>query len=126
VPSRARLLLAVLVGCGGVGDELPVDHIGQSSAQAAQGFQRGLAFGELAAAVGAAGGVVADLADRGDVEDVVKPPVAGAGEPVPDLGPEEASRGAVPVQEANRLRSANRATSPTSARIRAAPAGPMP
>jgi uncharacterized membrane protein YsdA (DUF1294 family) len=30
--------------------------------------------------------------------------------------PEEASRGAVPVQEANRLRSANRATSPTVAR----------
>ena len=34
--------------------------------------------------------------------------------------PEEASRGAVPVQDANRFRSANRATSPTSARIRAA------
>ena len=40
--------------------------------------------------------------------------------------PEEASRGAVPVQDANRLRSANRAMSPTSARIRAAPAGPTP
>jgi hypothetical protein len=92
VPSRARLLLAVLVvlavlvGCGGVGDELPVDHIGQSSAQAAQGFQRRLAFGELAAVVGAPRGVVADLADRGDVEDVVQPSVAGAGEPVADLG----------------------------------------
>ena len=31
--------------------------------------------------------------------------------------PEDASRGAVPVQDANRLRSANRVTSPTSARI---------
>ena len=40
--------------------------------------------------------------------------------------PEEASRGAVPVQEANRLRSANRAMSPTSARIRAATTGPTP
>jgi hypothetical protein len=34
--------------------------------------------------------------------------------------PEEASRGAVPVQEANLLRPANRVTSPTSARTRAA------
>ena len=34
--------------------------------------------------------------------------------------------GAVPVQDAKWLRSGNRAMSPTSARIRAAPAGPMP
>ena len=40
--------------------------------------------------------------------------------------PEEASRGAVPVQDAKWLRSGNRAMSPTSARILAAPAGPMP
>ena len=40
--------------------------------------------------------------------------------------PEDASRGAVPVQEANRLRSANRVTSPTSARILAATTGPTP
>ncbi len=40
--------------------------------------------------------------------------------------PEEASRGAVPVQDADRLRSVNRATSPTSARILAATTGPTP
>ena len=40
--------------------------------------------------------------------------------------PLEASIGAVPVQEAKWLRSGNRATSPTSARILAAPAGPIP
>ena len=40
--------------------------------------------------------------------------------------PLEASIGAVPVQDAKRLRLGNRATSPTSARILAAPAGPMP
>ena len=40
--------------------------------------------------------------------------------------PEEASRGAVPVQDANLLRSANLVTSPTSARIRAATTGPTP
>ena len=31
--------------------------------------------------------------------------------------PEEASRGAVPLQDANRFRFANRVTSPTSARV---------
>jgi hypothetical protein len=41
---------------------------------------------QVAAVVGAPRGVVADLADRGDVEDVVQPSVAGAGEPVADLG----------------------------------------
>ena len=40
--------------------------------------------------------------------------------------PEDASRGAVPVQDANRFRSANRVMSPTSARVLAAPEGPMP
>src|SRR5690242_16726686 len=40
--------------------------------------------------------------------------------------PEEASGGAVPVQEANRPRLANRWTSPTSASSRAAPGGPLP
>jgi hypothetical protein len=69
---------------------------------------------------------VAQLHDGGDVDDVVDPAVAGAGEAVADLSPEDASRGAVPVQEANRLRSAKRAMSPTSATIRAAPAGPTP
>ena len=34
--------------------------------------------------------------------------------------------GAMPVQEAYRLRSANRATSPVSARVRAATTGPAP
>ncbi len=42
------------------------------------------------------------------------------------ISPQEASIGAVPVQDAKRLRSANRATSPTSARIRAATPSPTP
>ena len=46
---------------------------------------RGLAGGELASVVGAALGVVAELDDRGDVDDVVHPPVPGPGEPVSDL-----------------------------------------
>ena len=40
--------------------------------------------------------------------------------------PEDASSGAVPFQEANRSRLANRWMSPTSASSRAAPEGPMP
>jgi len=43
-----------------------------------------------------------------------------------DWLPEEASSGAVPFQEANRSRLANRRMSPTSASSRAAPEGPMP
>src|SRR6476659_30927 len=42
------------------------------------------------------------------------------------ISPEEAAIGAVPVQDANRFRSANRATSPTSAKVRAATIGPTP
>ena len=64
----------------------PVDHIGQSPTQATQGFQAGLSLGQLPLVGAAAGGVVPDLADRGDVEHVVEPPVAGAGQPMPDLG----------------------------------------
>jgi hypothetical protein len=44
-----------LVGLGGVGDQLPVDDIGQSPAQAAQGLQRRLPLGQLALVVPAAG-----------------------------------------------------------------------
>ena len=60
-------------------------------------------------------GVEADLAERGDADHVVDPPVPGSGESVRVLSQEEASRAAVPVQEVNRYRSANRATSPALA-----------
>lgn len=62
-------------------------------------------LGALAPVVGLTVGVEAELADRGDVDHVVHPPVAGPGEPVPVVSPEDASRGAVPVQDANRFRS---------------------
>jgi hypothetical protein len=110
----------------GVGDELPADGIGESSFQAAQGLHWRLGFGELAAVVGPAFGVVADLHDGGDVQQVVQSPVPGAGQPVSDLVSAGGVQGAVPVQDAKWLRSGNRATSPTSARIPAAPAGPTP
>jgi hypothetical protein len=48
----------------GIGDELPVDDLGQAPFEAPQGFHRCLAGGKLAAVVvGAAFGVVADLRD---------------------------------------------------------------
>jgi hypothetical protein len=111
----------------GVGDELSIEGVGDPSLQAAQGLKLGLAVGSLASVVGPAWGVEADLADRGDVDHVVHPPVPGPGEAVAVLlaGGRVAS-GAVPVQDANRLRSANRAMSPTSAKVRAATTGPTP
>ena len=63
-------------------DHLLVDDIGQSSFQAAHGFHRGLAGGELAPVVATAFGVVAQLDDGHDVQDPVDAPVPGAGEPV--------------------------------------------
>ena len=71
-------------------------------------------------------GVVADLDDGHDVQGPVDAPIAGAGEAVAFLVAGGGVRGAVPFQEANLARVAKRATSPTSPRIRAAPAGPMP
>jgi hypothetical protein len=61
----------------GVGDELAVDDVGQASFQASQYLHRCLARGELAAVLGAAFGVMSDLHDRGDVQDVVHSPVPG-------------------------------------------------
>jgi hypothetical protein len=76
VPSWARLSVAVCA-LRGVGDELAVDHVGEPPAQAAHGLHQGLAFGEFAPVVGAAGGVVAHLHDAGHVEHVVQAPVPG-------------------------------------------------
>jgi hypothetical protein len=48
-------------------DHLLIDHIGQPPFQAAQGFQRALAGGELAPVAGAARGFAAQLHDGHDV-----------------------------------------------------------
>jgi hypothetical protein len=84
----------------GVGHELPVDRVGDPALQAAQGFQWGLGLGELAAVVGAALGVVADLDDRGDVDDVFMRRFPARESRCRICSPEEASRGAVPVRDA--------------------------
>jgi hypothetical protein len=68
-----------------VGDEASVDDVGESALETAQCFHAGLAGGEFAQEVGAAFGVVAQLEDRGDVQNMVHSPVPGSGESVSDL-----------------------------------------
>ena len=68
-----------------VGDKLAVDDVGQTPFQAPQCLHRCLPGGELAAVVGAPLGVVTDLHDRGDVQDMVHPPVPGTGQAVAEL-----------------------------------------
>jgi hypothetical protein len=64
-----------------------VNDVGQASFQTPHGLHRRLARSELAVVVRPTFGVVADLHNRGDVQDVVHPPVPGAGEPVTVLLP---------------------------------------
>jgi hypothetical protein len=90
VPSWARLLK-----CPAIGDELPVDHVGQAAAQAAHRFHGGLSLSDPATVVSPAWGVIAELNDAGHVEHV-----AEAALPARDSGwwvcwPDEASITAV-------------------------------
>ena len=84
VPSRARV-----TGCAvsrlGVGDEASVEDVGEPSLQGAQCFHAGLAGSDFAPEVGAALRVVAQLDDRGHVQDVVHSPVPGPRQTVSDL-----------------------------------------
>jgi hypothetical protein len=60
-----------------VGRQLAVDDVGQPAFEGAKGFRAGRALGQLASVVGLPGGGVADLEDRGEVQGVVEPTVAG-------------------------------------------------
>ena len=73
--SSAAVPLCVL-------EQLAVDGVGDPSLQAPDRFEGLLALGSLASVVDPAVGVEADLADRGDVNHVVHPPVPGPGEAV--------------------------------------------
>ncbi|WP_222130095.1 hypothetical protein [Nocardioides deserti] len=76
MPSRTR---ANVLDSGTlcVLEQLAVDGVGDPALEAPDGLEGLLAFGSLAPVVGAAVGVEADLADRGDVDHVVHPPVSG-------------------------------------------------
>ena len=67
----------------GVGYEVSIDSIRDAAFQRSDGFLTGLALGDLALVVGVAFGVVAELADGGDVDGVVEFAVASRVEPVP-------------------------------------------
>ena len=70
LPSRAPCCLVV--------DEMPVDGVGQSAFQAAQGAFVAFARGEFSAVVSPASLVVALLGKRGDVQRVIESAVAGS------------------------------------------------
>ena len=82
-----------------VRNEVTPHDIAQASFEAADRFSWGVAFGELAVVVGAAGAVaVTDLGDRRGVQRVVESAVAAPGDNRCVVRPpEENSIGAVPV-----------------------------
>jgi hypothetical protein len=128
VSSRARANHRVgwtSEGCSlGIGDELAVDDVGDPPLQAAHRFHRFLAGGALASVVGAAfvSRWIWVTAAMWIMWFIRRFPARESRWGL--CSPDEASRGAVPVQDANRFRSANLVTSPTSARILAATTGP--
>jgi hypothetical protein len=80
---------------------LSVDHIGESPFQAAHGFHRNLARGELAPEVCAAFGVMAQLDDGHDMQHPIDAPVPGPGQAMALLVARGGvqRRGAVPRRE---------------------------
>jgi hypothetical protein len=83
-PSRTRLAHG-FSGLVGVGDQMAEDCVGDAPLQTSQRLHRCLRLGELAAVVGAAFGVVTDLHDRGNVQQVIHPPAPRPRQPVVDV-----------------------------------------
>lgn len=96
VPSRARVHVLARGGRG-VGDELAVDGVGDPALEAPQGLEWLLALGALALVVGPPVGGQSELCDRGDVDHVVDPAVAGPGEAVSVVLPGGGVQGCGPV-----------------------------
>ncbi len=83
MPYRAR---AIVLEDGALRVlERAVDGVGDPAVETSDGFERPLAFGPRVSVVDAVVGVQADLADRGDVDHVVHPPIPGPRESVPGL-----------------------------------------
>ena len=72
LPGPAHCSVAVALG---VGDETPVDGVGDAPFQRSECFFVGLAFVEFLVVVDAAWCLVADLGDGGGVDRVVEDPV---------------------------------------------------
>ena len=116
-----------VVGSSGVGDELAVDGVGDPALEAADGFEAWSSRRRACAGSRPGRGCCSRIwvvAAMWSMWLTFRFPARDSRWRI--CSPEEASRGAVPVQDANRFRLANRATSPTSARIRAATTGPTP
>ena len=79
----------------GVSAEVRVDRVADASLQRSECFFAGLPFGLFAEVVRVAGRVVRDLGDRGDVDRVVELPVPVRVQSMANLGPDDASMGAV-------------------------------
>jgi len=84
-----------------VGEQLPVDNVGQSPFQTAHRFHRRFPRGFLPVVVGAAFAWAAHLHDGHDVQHPVDLPVPAARQPVPDVVPGRGvdGRGAGPGRE---------------------------
>jgi hypothetical protein len=80
-----------------VGQDAPIDDIGQASLERSAGLSGGLALAELAQVVAAAGAGVAGLADRDGVQGGVELAVAAGIEPMPLLVAAGGIQGAVAV-----------------------------
>jgi hypothetical protein len=87
VPSRTRFQREHLLEVGAllVDDELSIDSVGDPALEAPHCLHGLLALGSFASVVGPTFAVDTDLADRGDVDHVVHPPVPGPRQPVPVL-----------------------------------------
>jgi hypothetical protein len=67
-----------------IGDQMPMDDVGQVALECASSLLGSLGVGQFALVVGLAGARVADLADRDDVQGGVELAVAGPIEGVRD------------------------------------------
>ena len=98
-PARARCSAGRDVL--GVGDQVAPHDVAEPTLERTDRLAWGLAFGELAVVVGAAGAVsMTDLDDRRAMQGVVEPPVATPDSRWVTRPPEENSIGAVPVEAA--------------------------
>ena len=84
-----------LLESAGVGDQWPVDDVGELALQRSDRFFGALALGDVAVVVVAAGAGVAELGDGDDVDRAVQLAVAARVQPMPRRSPEDASMGAV-------------------------------
>jgi len=114
------------LGSALVGQDAPVDDVGQAPLERAAGLGWGLALAELAPVVAAAGSRVAGLADRDGGQGGVAVAVAAGIQPVALLVAAGGIQGAVAVSLAKWSWLGKRPTSPTWPRSLAATTTPRP